>query len=58
MVTSGIRAGSSLVATQGMGTEEMARVADMIDRAITGSDDDRAAVRGEVSELVAAFPAY
>jgi glycine hydroxymethyltransferase len=58
MVTSGIRAGSSLVATQGMGTQEMAQVADMIDRAITGSDDDRAAVRSEVSELVAAFPAY
>ena len=58
MVTSGIRAGASLVATQGMGTEEMARVADMIDRAITGSDDDRARVRGEVAELVADFPAY
>jgi hypothetical protein len=30
----------------------------MIDRAITGSDADRAAVRGEVTELVAAFPPY
>jgi len=58
MVTSGIRAGSSLVASQGMGTAEMVQVADMIDRAITGSDDDREQVRGEVSELVAAFPAY
>ena len=58
MVTSGIRAGASLVATQGMGTEEMTRVADMIDRAITGSDDDRAVVRDEVAELVAQFPAY
>lgn len=58
MVTSGIRAGASLVATQGMGTEEMARIAGFIDRAITGTDADRDAVRAEVSELVAAFPAY
>jgi glycine hydroxymethyltransferase len=58
MVTSGIRAGGSLVATQGMGPAEMALVADLIDRAITGSDDDRAAVRGEVAELVAQFPPY
>lgn len=58
MVTSGIRAGASLVASQGMGPSEMATVADMIDRAVTGSDDDRAAVRDEVAELTSSFPAY
>ena len=55
---SGIRAGTPCVATQGMGTAEMATVADLIDRAITGTDDDRAVVRGEVSELVGRFPVY
>jgi glycine/serine hydroxymethyltransferase len=41
-----------------MGTGEMGTVAGMIDRAITGDDADRAAVRGEVSELVERFPVY
>ncbi|MFP5310350.1 MAG: serine hydroxymethyltransferase [Actinomycetes bacterium] len=58
MVTSGIRAGGSLVASQGMGPDEMTRIAGFIDRAITGSDADRESVRGEVAELVAQFPPY
>jgi glycine hydroxymethyltransferase len=58
MTTSGIRAGSSMIASQGMGPAEAARIADMIDRAITGTDDDRAAVRGEVAELTSSFPVY
>lgn len=57
-VASGIRAGASCVATQGMGPEQLSAVAGLIDRALTGTDDDRRAVRGEVSELVASFPAY
>jgi glycine hydroxymethyltransferase len=57
-VASGIRAGTPCVATQGMGPGEMDAIAGMIDRAITGSDDDRRAVRGEVSELVRRFPVY
>jgi glycine hydroxymethyltransferase len=57
-VASGIRAGTSCVATQGMGPEELDHVAGLIDRALTGDDDDRAAVRGEVGELVRRFPAY
>ena len=57
-VASGIRAGCSSVATQGMGPAELEHVAGLIDRALTGSDDDRVAVRGEVSELVGRFPAY
>jgi glycine/serine hydroxymethyltransferase len=36
----------------------MDAIASMIDRAVTGTDDDRVAVRGEVSDLVARFPAY
>jgi glycine hydroxymethyltransferase len=57
-VASGIRAGTSCVATQGMGPAELTHVAGLIDRALTGSDDDRAQVRSEVSDLVTRFPAY
>ena len=57
-VASGIRIGTSCVATQGMGPEQMTTIAELIDRALTGSDDDRRSVRAEVGELVAAFPAY
>jgi len=57
-VASGIRAGTASVATQGMGPEELDVVAGLIDRALTGNDDDRAKVRGEVSDLVTRFPAY
>jgi glycine hydroxymethyltransferase len=57
-VASGIRAGTATVATQGMGPDELDAVAGLIDRAVTGSDEDRRAVRGEVSELVGRFPAY
>ncbi len=57
-VASGIRAGTSCVATQGMGPDEMDRVAGFIDRALTGTDDDRAAVRDEVADLLGRFPVY
>jgi glycine hydroxymethyltransferase len=57
-VASGIRAGTAAVATQGMGAAELEAVAGLIDRALTGTDDDRAAVRGEVTELVTRFPVY
>ncbi len=57
-VASGIRAGTSCVATQGMGPDELTHIAGLIDRALTGTDDDRAAVRGEVRDLVDRFPAY
>ncbi|MTV26946.1 serine hydroxymethyltransferase [Nitriliruptoraceae bacterium ZYF776] len=57
-VASGIRAGAACVATQGMGPDELRTVAGLIDRAITGTEDDRAQVRDEVHELVSAFPAY
>ena len=57
-VASGIRAGASCVATQGMGPGELSTVAGLIDSALTGTDDDRATVRGEIGELVTRFPAY
>jgi glycine hydroxymethyltransferase len=57
-VASGIRAGASCVATQGMGPTELREVAGLIDRALTGTDDDRRQVRGAVGELVGRFPAY
>ncbi len=62
-VASGIRVGSPSVTTQGMGTEEMKVVADLIHRAVTQTDGSpahpvAAEVRGQVSELMAAHPAY
>jgi glycine/serine hydroxymethyltransferase len=41
-----------------MGPAELGHVAELIDLALTGSDDDRARVRGEVRDLVERFPAY
>ncbi|TVP67990.1 MAG: serine hydroxymethyltransferase [Nitriliruptor sp.] len=57
-VASGIRAGTSGVATQGMGPDELSAVAGLIDRALTGDDAERSAVRAEVTDLVTRFPAY
>lgn len=57
-VASGIRAGTAAVATQGMGAEELRAIASMIDRALTGSERDRAQVRDEVTDLVRRFPVY
>ena len=60
---SGIRVGTPAVTTQGMGTEEMKVIADLINRAVTQTDGDpdhpRAKeVRAEVTDLVGRFPAY
>jgi glycine hydroxymethyltransferase len=58
-IASGIRVGSPSVTTQGMTEPQMAQIAQLIARAV-GSDDESVhrAVRAEVSELVAAYPAY
>ncbi|RNI20904.1 serine hydroxymethyltransferase [Flexivirga caeni] len=62
-IASGIRVGSPSVTTQGMGTDEMKVIADLIHTAITQGDGDpehpvAKQVRAGVSELVERFPAY
>jgi glycine hydroxymethyltransferase len=58
-VTSGIRLGTPAVTTRGVGTEEMERIAELIDRALTRQDEAALArVRQEVEELTSAFPLY
>lgn len=62
-IASGIRVGTPCVTTQGMGTDEMRQVADLIATAVTKGDADpdgqvSKEVRGQVTELVTRFPAY
>ena len=59
-VTSGVRIGTPSVTTQGMKEPEMAQIATFIARALRGRNnaDKIAAVKAEVAELCAAFPAY
>jgi glycine hydroxymethyltransferase len=62
-IASGVRVGTPSVTTQGMGEPEMARIAELIGRAVTTTDGDPESaaaqkIRGEVAELVGAFPAY
>jgi glycine hydroxymethyltransferase len=58
-VASGIRVGTPSVTTQGMGTAQMATIAELIGRAIRDEDGSAAeSIRAEVTELVTAFPAY
>ncbi|MFB7028761.1 MULTISPECIES: serine hydroxymethyltransferase [unclassified Streptomyces] len=58
---SGIRIGTPALTSRGLGTEHMASVADWIDRGVTaagrGDEDALAAIRAEVADLMAAFPA-
>ena len=62
-IASGIRVGTPSVTTQGMGTEEMARIAELIATAVTKGDADpdhpvSKEVRAGVQDLVTRFPAY
>ena len=58
-VTSGIRIGTPAATTRGMGRNEMERVAQLIDLALSKQDDATLArIRGEVRELTSAFPLY
>ncbi|MET7373761.1 serine hydroxymethyltransferase [Micromonospora arida] len=64
MVASGIRVGTPSVTTQGMREGELRQVATLIARAVRtdpgapGGVDELTRLGAEVSELVAAFPAY
>jgi len=62
-IASGIRVGSPSVTTQGMAELQMTEIGTLIGRAVKSSDGDpdhpvAREVRGVVSELVGAFPAY
>ena len=60
LVTSGIRIGTSAVTTRGMKEPEMDTIADLIDRVVTHSADEKiiADVREEVKKLTSGFPLY
>jgi glycine hydroxymethyltransferase len=58
-IASGIRVGTPSVTTQGMGTTQMARIAELISLAVReDSPTVRADVAAGVADLVTAFPAY
>jgi glycine hydroxymethyltransferase len=59
-ISSGIRLGTPALTTRGMKETEMKKVAELIDRAITGATDEATIekVKAEVGELAAAFPLY
>jgi glycine hydroxymethyltransferase len=59
-VTSGIRVGTSAVTTRGMKEPEMSRIAELIDTALRGIDNEATltSIRAQVRELAATFPLY
>jgi glycine hydroxymethyltransferase len=59
-VTSGIRLGTAALTTKGMGTGEMRRIAEMINRVLLGIEDVKIQQRilGEVMDLSKQFPLY
>jgi glycine hydroxymethyltransferase len=59
-ITSGLRIGTPAVTTQGMGTTEMATVAELIHRTLVGRDDDAelSAVRQAAAELCSKYVPY
>jgi glycine hydroxymethyltransferase len=60
MITSGIRIGTPAVTTRGFKEDDMATVAELIDRAVNSAGDEKAcaAVRADVSALCGKFPLY
>ncbi len=60
LITSGIRIGTSAVTTRNMKESEMDQIAELIDRVVTRSTDERiiSAVKEEVKNLTLRFPLY
>ena len=60
MTTSGVRVGTPALTTRGMGTAEMAKVAELIGRVLDAPADEKvlSTVRGEVLDLCRSFPLY
>ena len=59
-VTSGIRIGTAAMTTRGMREDEMRKIAQLVDKAISHHDDEhfKMSVREEVKELCSQFPLY
>ncbi len=59
-VTSGIRLGTPSVTTRAMGSGEMVKVAEFIDKAISSREDDARldAIKEEIREMLKGFPLY
>jgi glycine hydroxymethyltransferase len=59
-VTSGIRVGSPALTTRGMGTDEVKKVVELIDKVIMNSENTSIirAVKSEVKDLCKSFPIY
>ncbi|HEY8747788.1 MAG TPA: serine hydroxymethyltransferase [Tepidisphaeraceae bacterium] len=57
-VTSGLRLGTPAITTRGLKEQDMATVADFIDKAVAAKDDAQhlAKIRGEVAEFCKKFP--
>lgn len=59
-VTSGMRLGTPAITTRGLGTADMERVADLIDRSLMARHDDRAiaAIKKEVNQMMHPLPLF
>jgi glycine hydroxymethyltransferase len=59
-VTSGMRLGTPAITTRGLGTADMERVADLIDRSLMARHDDRAiaAIKKEVNQMMKPLPLF
>ncbi len=62
-IASGIRVGTPCVTTQGMGTDEMKTIGELIARTVTAGDADpdhavSKEIRAQVTDLVTRYPAY